>query len=143
MPAIFVHHRCPAAPGELNEAEANLPETKRSRQREANLVRIAPSRNTPQSQAAVTPGFSRRVVDLEGAVRADGSNAMRSSGSSAHEAAIRSVSAIVAAKLRLITQGPVELHIHPLAINGRTGNLAIKQGNIIQANHTDLTTINR
>ena len=132
---------------QLNEAEANLARDEaQSGQAEANLVRDRAQQKYAQSQAErYARLFQAGVISREQSEQM-GSNAdALAAASSADEAAIRSAKAAIVAAKATVDNAKVQLSYTSIRspINGRTGNLAIKQGNIITANNTDLTTINQ
>jgi membrane fusion protein, multidrug efflux system len=131
----------------LNEAEANLAKDEAALgQAQANLVRDTAQQKYAQSQA---DRYTR--LFQAGIVSKDQSEQMRSNADAlaaavgADEAAIRSARAAVVATKASLDNARVQLGYTILTspINGRTGNIAIKQGNVVTANTVDLTTINQ
>jgi len=132
---------------QLNEAEANLARDEaQSGQAEANLVRDRAQQKYAQSQAERYARLFQAGVISREQFEQMGSNAdALAAASSADEAGIRSAKAAIVAAKATVDNAKVQLSYTSIRspINGRTGNLAIKQGNIITANNTDLTTINQ
>jgi multidrug efflux system membrane fusion protein len=131
----------------LNEAEANLAKDEAALgQAEANLVRDIAQQKYAQSQA---DRYARLLQ--AGIVSKDQFEQMRSNadalaaGLKADEAAVRSARASVGATKATLENARVQRGYTTIrsAIDGRTGNIAVKQGNIVSANTSDLTTINQ
>jgi len=131
----------------LNEVEANLAKDEASLgQAEANLVRDTAQQKYAQSQA---DRYGR--LFQSGIVSKDQAEQMRSNadalaaGVKADEAAVRSARAAIVATKAMVDNARVQLGYTTMRspIDGRTGNIMVKQGNIVAANTMDLTTINQ
>ncbi len=131
----------------LNVAEANLSKDEAALgQAEANLVRDTAQQNYAQAQA-------ERYARLfqAGVVSKDQSEQMRSNADAlsaavkADEAAVRSAHATIAATKASVDNSSLQLAYTTIRspIDGRTGGIMVKQGNIVAANTVDLTTINQ
>ena len=131
----------------LNEVEANLAKDEAALgQAEANLVRDTAQQKYAQSQA---DRYGR--LFQSGIVSKDQAEQMRSNadalaaGVKADEAAVRSARAAIVATKATVDNARVQLGYTTMRspIDGRTGNIMVKQGNIVAANTMDLTTINQ
>ncbi len=131
----------------LNEVEANLAKDEASLgQAEANLVRDTAQQKYAQSQA---DRYGR--LFQSGIVSKDQAEQMRSNadalaaGLKADEAAVRSARAAIVATKAMVENARVQLGYTTMRspIDGRTGNIMVKQGNIVAANTMDLTIINQ
>jgi multidrug efflux system membrane fusion protein len=131
----------------LNVAEANLSKDEAALgQADANLVRDTAQQNYAQAQA-------ERYARLfqAGVVSKDQSEQMRSNADAlsaavkADEAAVRSAHATIAATKASVDNSSLQLAYTTIRspIDGRTGGIMVKQGNIVAANTVDLTTINQ
>ena len=131
----------------VNEVEANLAKDEAALgQAEANLVRDTAQQKYAQSQA---DRYGR--LFQSGIVSKDQAEQMRSNadalaaGVKADEAAVRSARATIVATKATVDNARVQLGYTTMRspIDGRTGNIMVKQGNIVAANTMDLTTINQ
>ena len=131
--------------GQLNQAQANLARDKASlSQAEANLARDIANEKYAQAQAA----RYEKLFD-QGVVSREQTDQMRSSADAlsqtvlADKAAIESAQAQVVSSTSSVSNANVQLGYTTIRspIDGRTGNIAVKQGNVIAANTTDLMTI--
>lgn len=131
----------------VNEVEANLAKDEAALgQAEANLVRDTAQQKYAQSQA---DRYGR--LFQSGIVSKDQAEQMRSNadalaaGVKADEAAVRSARAAIVATKATVDNARVQLGYTTMRspIDGRTGNIMVKQGNIVAANTMDLTTINQ
>jgi multidrug efflux system membrane fusion protein len=131
--------------GALAQAQANLARDVAAQgQAEANLARDAANEKYSQSQAA-------RYAKLfeSGIVSKDQTDQVRSQADAlaqtiqADKAAIESAKAQIGASKSAIENMKVQLSYTTIKspIDGRTGNIMVKQGNIVAANTTDLVTI--
>ena len=131
----------------LNQAVAN---TARDRaalgQAEANLAK-------DQAQAKYSETQAKRYAELaqSGVISRDQSEQLRANADAvaqavvADQAAIESAKAAIGAGQAAVEQVRVQLGYTTIRspINGRTGNLTVKQGNVVTANNMDLMTINQ
>ncbi|MCI0420222.1 MAG: efflux RND transporter periplasmic adaptor subunit [Acidobacteria bacterium] len=132
---------------QLNQAEANMArEEAQLNQAQANLNRDLAQQKYVQEQAV---RFARLLQ--EGIVSKDQAEQMRTGADTiahvilADQAAIRSAEAAVGAGRAAVANAKVQLSYATISspIDGRTGNLAINEGNLVTANATDLITINQ
>jgi multidrug efflux system membrane fusion protein len=131
--------------GQLNQAEANLARDKAAlSQAEANLARDLANEKYAQAQA----GRYEKLFE-QGVVSREQSDQMRSSADAlsqtvlADKAAIESAKAQIVSSTSSVSNAKVQLGYTSIQspIDGRTGNIAVKQGNVIAPNTTDLMTI--
>ena len=131
--------------GQLNQAQANLlRDTAALSQAEANLARDTANAKYAQTQAVrfeklLAEGvFSREQTD-----QARASADALAQTVAADRAAIESAKAQIVSAKSSVENAKVQLSYTTIrsAIDGRTGNLMVKQGNIIAANSSDLMTI--
>jgi multidrug efflux system membrane fusion protein len=130
---------------QLSQAQANLArDTAALSQAQANLARDVANEKYAQDQATRYRGlFDQGVVSREQ------TDQMRSSADAlaqtvlADKAAIESARAQIVADKAAIENVQVQLSYTTIQspINGRTGSIAVKQGNVVAANTTDLMTI--
>jgi multidrug efflux system membrane fusion protein len=114
-------------------------------QAEANLARDTAQEKFAQSQAT-----RYEALFKEGVMSKDQTDQIRSNADAlaqavnADKAAIESAKAQVVSAKSSVENAKVQLSYTNILspINGRTGNLAVKQGNIVAANTMDLMTIN-
>jgi multidrug efflux system membrane fusion protein len=132
---------------QLNQAVAN---TARDRaalgQAEANYAKDNASAKYADTQA-------KRYADLakSGIISKDQAEQLRANADAvaqavaADQAAIESAKAAIGAGQAAVEQIRVQLGYTTIRspINGRTGNLTVKQGNVVTANNMDLMTINQ
>jgi multidrug efflux system membrane fusion protein len=130
-----------------NQALANVMRDQASLgQAQANLARDAAQLNYQDTQA-------KRYADLftGGVVSKDQAEQLRASADAmaqavnADKAAIESAKAAIAASKATADNAKVQLSYTniPSPIDGRTGNLTVKAGNVVTANNMDLMTINQ
>jgi multidrug efflux system membrane fusion protein len=132
---------------DLNQAEANLARAEAQlNQAQANLKRDIAQRDYAQSQA---DRYAR--LFQEGIVSRDQTEQMRASAEAvsqsvqADQAAVKSAEAAVVADRAAVANSKVRLSYTTIRspIDGRTGNLAVKEGNLVTANASELVTINQ
>ena len=132
---------------QLQQAKANLAKNlAQLRQAEANLARDIAQEQYAQAQAA---RYARLMQ--EGVISKEQSDQTRTNADaisqavSADRAAIESVKADTGAVQATMDNIKVLLEYTEIRspIDGRTGNLAVKQGNVVNANTVDLMTINQ
>ena len=131
--------------GMLNQAQANLSrDTAALGQAEANLARDAANEKYAQSQAArYAKLFDAGVVSKEQADQVRSSADALAQTILADKAAIESAKAQIVASKSAVENAKVQLSytaIHS-PIDGRTGNLTVKQGNLVAPNVMELVTI--
>lgn len=129
----------------LGQAQANsLRDTAALGQAEANLARDAANEKYAQAQAA-----RYQKLFEAGVVSSEQSDQMRSSADAlaqtilADKAAIESAKAQIGADKAMVENAKVQLSYTSIRspIDGRTGNLTVKQGNVVTANSMELVTI--
>jgi len=132
---------------QLNQAEAN---TARD---EAQLSLAQANLNRDLAQQKYNQEQNERFARLfqDGIISKDQAEQTRTSADTishviiADQAAVRSAEASVGAGRAAVANAKVQLSYATIAspIDGRTGNLALKEGNLVNANTTDLVTINQ
>ena len=131
----------------LHQAEANLARDQAAlSQAEANLARDIAQQKYSEAQA----GRYTRLFQ-EGIISKDQSEQIRTSADAvgqlvnADRAAIESMKAAIVASRAMVESARVQFSYTEIRspIDGRTGNLNVKQGNVVTANTSDLMTINQ
>ena len=131
----------------LNQAIANTARDQAALgQAQANLAKDS-------AQAKYSEAQAKRYSDLaqSGIISRDQSEQLRANadavaeGVKADQAAIESAKAAIGAGQAAVEQAKVQLSYTTIRspIDGRTGSLTVKQGNVVMANSTDLMTINQ
>jgi multidrug efflux system membrane fusion protein len=132
---------------QLNQAEANLARDEAQLHlAQANLNRDLAQQRYVQEQ---NERFARLFQD--GIISKDQAEQTRTGADTishviiADQAAVRSAEAAVGAGRAAVANARVQLSYATISspIDGRTGNLALKEGNLVTANSTDLVTINQ
>ena len=132
---------------QLNQAEANLARDEAQLNlAQANLNRDLAQQKYSQEQS---DRFARLFQD--GIISKDQAEQTRTSADTishvviADQAAVRSAEAAVGAGRAAVSNAKVQLSYTTISspIDGRTGNLALNEGNLVTANTTDLVTINQ
>lgn len=130
---------------QVNQLEANIARDSASLgQAQANLERDTANERYAQTQA----GRYEKLLDA-GVVSKEQSDQVRSSADAlsktilADQAAIESARAQIVASKAAVDNAKVMLSYTSITspITGRTGNLMVKQGNVVSANTTELVTI--
>jgi len=131
---------------QLNQAQANLAKDEAALgQIEANLARDLAQLKYAQSQASRYSNLlDKRLVSKEQSEQTNSSAEAASAAVQADQAAIQSARATVEAGKAAVANVRVMLSYTSIRspLDGRTGNLDIKEGNVIGPN-TDLMTINQ
>jgi multidrug efflux system membrane fusion protein len=131
---------------QLQQAQANLARnTAQLRQAEANLARDQAQYKYAQAQAdRMAKLMTEGVISKEQAEQSSTNADAIQQAVSADRAAIESVKAEKGAMDAAIENIKVSLEYTEIRspIDGRTGNLAVKQGNVVTANTVDMMTIN-
>jgi multidrug efflux system membrane fusion protein len=131
--------------GALNQAQANLARDVAAQgQAEANLARDSANEKYAQSQAArYAKLFESGIVSKEQTDQVRSQADALAQTIQADKAAIESAKAQIGASKSAIENMKVQLSYTVIQspIEGRTGNIMVKQGNIVTANTTDLVTI--
>ena len=132
---------------QLNQAEANLARD------EAQLNLAQANLNRDLAQQKYTQEQSDRFARLfqDGIISKDQAEQTRTSADTishvviADQAAVRSAEAAVGAGRAAVSNAKVQLSYTNISspIDGRTGNLALNEGNLVTANTTDLVSINQ
>jgi membrane fusion protein, multidrug efflux system len=129
----------------LSQAQANLQRDKAAlSQAEANLARDIANEKYAQDQAKRYSGLFE-----QGVVSREQTDQMRSSADALSQTVVADRAAIESAKAQIVaSQAAVETATVQMSyttifspIDGRTGSIAVKQGNVIAANTSDLMTI--
>jgi multidrug efflux system membrane fusion protein len=131
----------------LSQANANLSQTQAQLlQAQANLARDTAQAHYADSQATrYNQLFQSGIISRDQAeqlrANADASN----QAVAADKAAIESAKANIEATKAAIENAKVQLSYTDInsPIDGRTGNLTVKQGNVVMANSLELVTINQ
>ena len=130
---------------QVSQAEANLARDSASlSQAEANLARDVAQEKFAQSQASrMDELFKAGVMSKEQTDQQRSSADALSQAVNADKAAIESAKAQIGAAKAAIDTAKVQLGYTTIRspIDGRTGNLMVKQGNVVAMNTTDLITI--
>jgi membrane fusion protein, multidrug efflux system len=131
---------------QLNQIQANVKKDEAAlTQIEANLARDLAQQKYAQSEAArYSSLLEKRLVSKEQTEQVNASADAASAAVRADQAAIQSARATVEATKAAVADARVMLSYTNMRspMDGRTGNLMIKQGNIISPS-TELTTINQ
>jgi membrane fusion protein, multidrug efflux system len=129
----------------LSQAQANLArDTAALSQAEANLARDIANEKYAQDQGKRYRGlFDQGVVSREQADQMASSADALAQTVLADRAAIESAKAQIVASKAAVETATVQLSYTTIRspIDGRTGSIAVKQGNVVAANTTDLMTI--
>jgi multidrug efflux system membrane fusion protein len=129
---------------QVNQVQANLAKDEAAlAQIEANMARDLAQQKYAQSEAARAASlFEKHLVSKEQAEQSAAGAEAASATVRADQAAIQSARATMEATKATIASARIMLSYTSIRspIDGRTGNLNIKQGNIVNSN-TDLTTI--
>jgi multidrug efflux system membrane fusion protein len=129
----------------LSQAQANLArDTAALSQSEANLARDIANEKYAQDQGKRYRGlFDQGVVSREQADQMASSADALAQTVLADRAAIESAKAQIVASKAAVETATVQMSYTAIRspIDGRTGNIAVKQGNVVAANTTDLMTI--
>jgi multidrug efflux system membrane fusion protein len=131
----------------LNQAQANLAKDEASLgQAQANMARDSASAKYAEAQAT-------RYAELfkSGIISRDQSEQLRANADAvaqavnADKAAIESAKASIGASRATVENARVQLGYTTIKspINGRTGNLTVKLGNVVTANNMEMMTINQ
>jgi multidrug efflux system membrane fusion protein len=130
---------------QLSQAQANLArDTAALSQAEANLARDIANEKYAQDQAVRYRGlFDQGVVSREQADQTRSSADALSQTVLADKAAIESARAQIVASKAAVETATVQMSYTTIRspIDGRTGSIAVKQGNVVAANTSDLMTI--
>jgi membrane fusion protein, multidrug efflux system len=131
---------------QLNQTQANLAKNEAAlAQIEATLARDLAQQKYAQSEAARAASLlEKHLVSKEQAEQSNSNAEAAAATIRADQAAIQSARATIEATKADIAAARVSLSYSSIRspLDGRTGNLVIRQGNIIGPN-TDLTTINQ
>lgn len=132
---------------QLSQAEANLArDSAQLQQAEANLQKDIAQEQYAQAQAArYEKLYQAGVISKENTEQFRSSANSMASSLQADKASIESARAAIAAARATIDTAKVQMSYTSIRspIEGRTGSLAVKEGNIVTALSTDLMTINQ
>src|SRR5690349_17875003 len=131
----------------LSQAEANVARDQAQlSQAEANLARDQAQEAYARAQASRYDGlFQQGIISKDQTEQIHSSADALASAVKADLAAIQSVQAAMAAEKAAVENARLQLGYTKITspIEGRTGNIAVKQGNVVMANNLELTTINQ
>src|SRR5207247_825225 len=132
---------------QVAQAEATIAKDKAQFQAaQANLARDMAQEEFARSQAQRFSDLSRKgVLAKESAEQADSQAKAAAEAIRADRAALESMQANTAADQAALDRAKLQLEYCTIRspIDGRTGHLIVKQGNVIKANDVDLVTINQ
>lgn len=132
---------------QLNQAQANLARDEAQLgQIEANLARDTAQAKYAQAEAVRYASLLEHgLISKEQAEQVRASADASSATINADEAALRSARAALGASRAVVENIKVQFGYTSIRspIDGRTGNLNVKQGNVVTANSMDLITINQ
>jgi multidrug efflux system membrane fusion protein len=132
---------------QVKQMEANLAHDRAAlRQAEANLRRDQSQENFARSQAQrYQQLFERKAVSKQDAEQFATDADMKHEIVSADEAAIETAKAADAADQAALDNATVQLSYTQIysPVDGRLGNLNIKEGNVVKSNDLEMITINR
>ena len=132
---------------QLNQAEANLARD----EAQLNLAQANLNRDLAQQKYAQEQSERFARLFQDGIISKDQAEQTRTSADTishvviADQAAVRSAEAAVGAGRAAVSNAKVQLSYTSISspIDGRSGNLALNEGNLVTANTTDLVTINQ
>ena len=131
----------------LNQAEANLARDEAALgQAQANLARDAAQAQYAEAQATrYEQLFKQRIISKDQAEQLRANADAMAQAVEADQAAIESAKAAIGASRAAVENAQVQLGYTTIRspIDGRTGNLTVKQGNVVTANNMELVTINQ
>jgi multidrug efflux system membrane fusion protein len=131
----------------LNQAIANLAQNEAALgQAQANLARdTAQNKYTQANAARYAELFQGGVVSKDQAEQLRAAADASSQALAADAAAIESAKANIGASKAAVDNARVQVSYTSIRspIDGRTGNLSVKQGNVVMANSVELMTINQ
>jgi multidrug efflux system membrane fusion protein len=131
----------------LNQMQANLLKDKAVLgQATANLAKDTAQARYVESQATrYAQLFEQKVISRDQAEQMRANADAIAQTVQADKATIESANASIGATTAALENARVQLSYTniPSPINGRTGNLTVKQGNVVTANSQELTTINQ
>jgi multidrug efflux system membrane fusion protein len=132
---------------QVNQVLANLAHDNAAlRQAEANLRRDISQESFARTQAQrYAQLFERKAVSKQEAEQFATEADMRHETVAADEAAIETAKAAIGAEQAALDNAKVQLSYTRIVspVNGRLGNLNVKQGNVVKSNDVELITINR
>ena len=131
----------------LNQANANLAQDEATLgQAQANLARDSAQARYAEAQATRYPQlFDQKIISRDQAEQLRANADAIAQGVEADRAAIESARASIGASQAAVENAQVQLSYTSIRspIDGRTGNLTVKQGNVVMANSQELMTINQ
>ncbi|MEN6534368.1 MAG: efflux RND transporter periplasmic adaptor subunit [Bryobacteraceae bacterium] len=132
---------------DIRQAKANLAKnTAALRQAEANLKRdVAQEKYAKEQAVRYEKLFREGVMSKEQADQHGTEAEVQSEAVSADRAAVESARAAIAADEAALANARLERNYCSIVspVNGRTGAISVKQGNIVKANDSELVTINQ
>jgi multidrug efflux system membrane fusion protein len=131
----------------VSQAQANLSrDTAQLSQAKANLARDVAAQKYSQAQAARYQNlFKQGIISQDQSEQYTADSDSKSEAVKADQAAIQSSQAAIEADKATLENAQIQLSYTTIRspIDGRTGNLMVKQGNVVKANDIDLVTINQ
>jgi membrane fusion protein, multidrug efflux system len=130
----------------LNQAKANLAKDEATLgQSQANLARDEAQARYAESQATrYQQLFEQKIISRDQAEQLRATADAAAQAVAADKATIESARATIGASRAAVENAQVQLSYTSIGspIDGRTGNLTVKQGNVVMANSQELMTIN-
>jgi multidrug efflux system membrane fusion protein len=131
----------------VSQAQANLArDTAQLSQAKANLARDMAAEKYSRAQSARFQNlFKQGIISQDQSEQYSADADAKSEAVKADQAAIQSSQAAIEADKASIDNAQIQLSYTTIKspIDGRTGNLMVKQGNVVKANDIDLVTINQ
>ncbi len=131
----------------VSQAQANLSrDTAQLSQAKANLARDVAAQKYSQAQAQRYQNlFKQGIISQDQSEQYTADADSKSEAVKADQAAIQSSQAAIEADKATLENAQIQLSYTTIRspIDGRTGNLMVKQGNVVKANDIDLVTINQ
>jgi multidrug efflux system membrane fusion protein len=131
----------------VSQAQANLArDSAQLSQAKANLARDQAAQRFAQAQAARYQNlFKQGIISQDQSEQFTADADAKSEAVKADQAAIQSSQAAIEADNATLSNTQIQLGYTTIRspIDGRTGNLMVKQGNVVKANDIDLVTINQ
>jgi multidrug efflux system membrane fusion protein len=131
----------------VSQAQANLArDTAQLSQAKANLARDMAAEKYSKAQAARFQNlFKQGIISQDQSEQFTADADAKAQAVQADQAAIQSAQAAIEADKATLANTQIQLSYTTIRspIDGRTGNLMVKQGNVVKANDIDLVTINQ
>src|SRR5215471_7015447 len=131
----------------VSQAQANLArDTAQLSQAKANLARDMAAEKYSRAQATRYQNlFKQGIISQDQSEQYSSDADAKAQAVQADQAAIQSSQAAIEADKAAVDNAQIQLSYTTIRspIDGRTGNLMVKQGNVVKANDIDLVTINQ